>query len=79
MFSSKRPFFSFQSTQILLDSPKAILSVGLFLVNVGRLPVRFELVVVFPEVDEKVRDLACRGQEPLQVECVVTGETKAPR
>lgn len=61
------------------DSPKAILSVALFLVNIGCLPVRLDLVVVQPEVDEEVRDLACRRQEALQVEYVVAGEAEASR
>lgn len=32
-----------------------------------------------PEVDEEVRDLACRRQEALQVEYVVAGEAEASR
>lgn len=62
---------------LLGDSPKAVFCVALFLINVGRLPLRFELVVVFPEFDEEALKLACRRQEALQVEGVVTGETEA--
>ena len=59
------------------DLPKAILSVALPLVNICRLPLRFELVLVFPEIDEEVRDLACGWQQALQVEGVVAGGAKA--
>lgn len=58
------------------DSPEAVFSVGWFLVNIGCFPFRFYLVDVSPEVNEEVRDLACRWQEALQVECVVAGEAK---
>lgn len=65
---------------ISVDSPKAILSVARFLVNIGRLPLpRFNFVALLPEVDEKVRDLARRWQEPLQVDCVVARHTEASR
>lgn len=35
------------------------------------------MVDVSPEVNEKVRNLACRWQQALQVDRVVAGETKA--
>lgn len=63
--------------QGLGDLPKAILSVALPLVNVCRLPLRFKIVFLFPEIDKEVRDLACGWQEALQVDCVVAGEAEA--
>jgi len=61
------------------DSPEAVLRVHLLLVHVGRRPDGFDQVVVFPELHEKVVDLARRRQEALQVERVVAGEAEAPR
>lgn len=60
-------------------SPEAVLSVDLFLVDVGRLPARLDAVAVLPEVDEEVGDLARWRQEALQVESVVAGEAEASR
>lgn len=57
--------------------PKAILSVVLPLVNVCRLPRRFEIVLHLPEIHKEVRDLACRRKEALQVEGVVAGGAEA--
>ena len=64
-------------TTLSRDSPKAVLAVAGLLVNVGSPPLGFDRVIVFPEVDEEVGDLACRWQQTLQVECVVAGEAEA--
>lgn len=70
---------SISLSNFLCDSPKAVLCVALFLVNIGRLPRRLDRVLVFPEVDKKVGDLSCRRQDALQVELEVAGKAEAAR
>lgn len=64
---SRRCEFKLFDRHLLNDSPEAILSVALFLVNKGRKPLRLDVVVVLPELNEEVGDLARRWQKALQV------------
>lgn len=59
--------------------PKAVVAVGLLLVDIRRLPRRFDAVAVLPELDEEIGHFASRRQESLQVARVVAGMAEAPR